>query len=222
MMNETKINKLSLAEEVAGRLKELVASNKYQVNDKLPTEPELMEQFGVGRSSIREAIRILTNDGFIKVRQGTGTTIVSKTGFGEPLSQRLMRAKFDEVNEVRIAIEEKIVEMAVERRSEADVTKMKKAVLLRRKYALAQDLAACIQADIDFHIAIAEASANSIMVEIYQTVAMHLKNMFLEKFESTDVFMETQDMHEQLLKAIADKNLRHALIISKNIATHKK
>jgi DNA-binding FadR family transcriptional regulator len=221
MMNETKISRLSLAEEVAGRLKELIGSDKYGVGDKLATEPELMEQFGVGRSSIREAIKILTNDGFVKVRQGTGTTIVSKTGFGEPLSQRLMRAKFDEVNEVRLAIEEKIVEMAVERRSDAHVTKMKQAVLLRRKYAAAQNLAACIQADIDFHIAIAEASANSIMVEIYQSVATHLKNMFLEKFQSTDVFTETQKMHEQLVKAIADKDLQGALKISKNIATHK-
>lgn len=222
MMNENKISKISLAEEVAGRLKELIASGQYQVGDKLSTEPELMEQFGVGRSSIREAIKILTNDGFIKVRQGTGTTIISKTGFGEPLSQRLMRARFDEVNEVRLAIEEKIVEMAIERRSDADVIKMKHAVLLRGKYALAQNLAACVQADIDFHIAIAEASANSIMVEIYQTIAVHLKNMFLEKFSSTEVFSETQDMHEQLVTAIADKDLQRALNISKGIATHKK
>jgi len=221
-MNETKISRLSLAEEVAGRLKDLITSDKYEVGDKLSTEPELMEQFGVGRSSIREAIKILTNDGFIKVRQGTGTTIVSKTGFGEPLSQRLMRARFDEVNEVRLAIEEKIVEMAVERRSEHDVKKMKQAVLLRRKYAWAQNLAGSIQADIDFHIAIAEASANGVMEEIYQTIAAHLKNMFLEKFLNTDVFMETQDMHEQLLKAITDKDLQSALNISKAIATHKK
>ena len=68
----TIIQKKSLADEVAAKLQEQISLGHYKANDKLPIEPELMKNFGVGRSTIREAIKILANSGLLRVQQGVG------------------------------------------------------------------------------------------------------------------------------------------------------
>ena len=69
------IQKRSLAEEVADRIGKQIADGKFADGEKLPTEPELMKFFGVGRSTIRESIRILENMGMVNVQQGRGTFV---------------------------------------------------------------------------------------------------------------------------------------------------
>ena len=65
---DTTIRKRSLAEEMAVRLQEQIAQGRFEVGGKLPTESELMKIFGVGRSTVREAVKILVNMGFLKVQ----------------------------------------------------------------------------------------------------------------------------------------------------------
>ena len=86
------LSKKSLAEELAGRLQGQFMSGKFEVGEKLPPEPELMQIFGVGRSTVREAVRILSNMGFLKVRQGAGTFVERLTPPDEPMERRLGRA----------------------------------------------------------------------------------------------------------------------------------
>ena len=79
MMNkENIVKRLSLADDVASRLQEKISSGEYTLGEKLPTEPELMVMFGVGRSTIREAIRNLSNAGLVRVQQGLGTFVEQK------------------------------------------------------------------------------------------------------------------------------------------------
>ena len=95
------IRRQSLADAVVSKLQQQLSLGVYQPGDKLPSEPELMAQFGVGRSSIREAIRILSNTGLLSVRQGSGTIVQSQKGITEPLQQRLRRADTADLEEVR-------------------------------------------------------------------------------------------------------------------------
>src|SRR5258708_3117904 len=95
----------SLADAVVSKLQQQLSLGEYQPGEKLPSEPELMEQFGVGRSTIREAIRILANTGMLSVRQGSGTFVEQHTGIAEPLSQRLKRATAQDLDEVRQLLE---------------------------------------------------------------------------------------------------------------------
>ncbi|WP_245805702.1 FadR/GntR family transcriptional regulator [Chitinophaga jiangningensis] len=216
------LKRMSLAEEVAGLLQDAIESGRYRVNDQLPPEPELMVQFGVGRSSIREAVKILANRGFVKVQQGLGTFVTSQNGSGEPLTQRLQRADFEDLNEVRLVLEVKIAEKAALLRSKKDVEKMKGFLKKRFEYAVSNQLEACIQADIHFHSAIAEAAKNELMIELYGTVANMLKQSFVQRYGNTDTFIETQELHEALLHAIADKDPKKAWSCATKIATHGK
>ena len=78
MMENPAIRKKSLAEELAARLQEQIAAGTFGIGEKLPPEPELMRIFGVGRSTVREAVRILSDMGLLRVRQGAGTFVVSR------------------------------------------------------------------------------------------------------------------------------------------------
>src|SRR6478609_8975829 len=111
MMNmETQIKRQNLAEEVVNRLKQKISSGEFSEGQKLPSEPELMQLFGVGRSSIREAIRILSNSGVVRVQQGSGTYVESNPVIAEPLSKRLQRCDANDLVEVRQLLELKIAE----------------------------------------------------------------------------------------------------------------
>ncbi len=88
----SKIIKKSLAEEIADKLREQITGGQYKVNDKLPTEPELMAEFGVGRSSIREATKSLVQSGILRIQQGAGTFVERSNTNPEPMDVRMKRA----------------------------------------------------------------------------------------------------------------------------------
>lgn len=220
--NTSPLKRLSLAEEVADRLQELISSGKYAVGQQLPTEPELMLQFSVGRSSIREAVKILAHRGLVRVQQGLGTFVLSQSGTGEALSQRLQRADFKDLNEVRFLLEVKIAEKAAIHRSSKDIEKMKGFLKKRFEYASSNQLEPCIQADINFHNALAEAGKNEIMRDLYKTVAEHLKKSFLQRFANTDSFVHTQHYHDALLQSVIDKDPKKALVWATKISDQNK
>ena len=107
-MDPIAINRKSLAEEVASKLQEQILKGAYKVNQKLPIEAELMKSFNVGRSTIREAVKILVNSGFLRVQQGLGTFVDDVTGINEPFFQKLKRSGSNNIDEVRQLLEMKI------------------------------------------------------------------------------------------------------------------
>lgn len=215
------IRRNSLADEVAQRLQEQISLGTYKTGEKLPTEPALMESFGVGRSTIREAVRILANSGVLRVQQGLGTFVEEQTGIVEPLPQRLKRAPFEDLDEVRQLLELKIAQKAALNRNEQDIEQMTACLKKRREYGTANQVADCIQADIDFHLAIAQASGNSILMDLYRTVAMHLKAKFVERFKNTDTFVNTQQLHKNLLNSIVAQDDQKAWQCVLKIIDHK-
>ena len=101
------IQRKTLAQEVAERLIEGISNDEYAIGEKLPIESELMKIYGVGRSSIREAIKILSIQGILNVQQGVGTFVVSKNAH-ESLESQMNKAQIEEVQEVRSLLDSKI------------------------------------------------------------------------------------------------------------------
>ncbi|GLU51017.1 FadR/GntR family transcriptional regulator [Dyadobacter frigoris] len=211
MMNkENIIKRLSLADDVAGRLQQKIQDGDFAIGEKLPTEPELMTVFGVGRSTIREAIRNLSNAGLVRVQQGLGTFVEQKQVGSESMTDRFLRAKGLELNEIRQLFELKVAEKAALNRTDEDILQMKKYLEERRKMALANIPDACIQADINFHLCIATASQSEILLDLYKTVARNMKEYFSELYIDTESFINTQEFHESLLQSIIDQNPQKA------------
>jgi DNA-binding FadR family transcriptional regulator len=210
----------SLADAVVARLQQQLSLGAYKPGDKLPSEPELMAEFGVGRSTIREAIRILANTGHVTVRQGSGTLVEAQRGIAEPLPQRLRRADAADLDEVRQLLEIKIAEKAALLRTRGDLTRMKSLLQERNTAAEAGDIEGAISSDIQFHVAIAVASRNDILADLYRSVAEQMTRHFHQVHLTTDSFKETQQLHEQLLQSITDQDPKKAWQYAAKIAAH--
>jgi DNA-binding FadR family transcriptional regulator len=211
----------SLADAVVGRLQQQLSLGIYQPGDKLPSEPELMAQLGVGRSTIREAIRILANTGLVTVRQGSGTTVEAQRGIAEPLPQRLRRADAADLDEVRQLLEIKIAEKAALLRTRKDIVKMKTLLEHRKTAAQSGDIQETITSDIRFHVAIAVAAGNDILADLYRTVADQMGKHFRQTHLTTADFLTTQHLHEQLLQSIIDRDPKKAWHFAEKIASPK-
>ncbi|SEA64626.1 DNA-binding transcriptional regulator, FadR family [Arachidicoccus rhizosphaerae] len=216
----TIIQKRTLADEVALQLETQIKAGEYLVGDKLPTEPALMKSFGVGRSSIREAIKMLSNRGLLSVQQGIGTFVESNVAVDEPLGQRLKRADIRDLDEVRKLLELKIAERAALHYTPKDIKKMKTCLERRKETAEKGDLLNCVQADIDFHVAVAAASKNDILLDLYKAASVHMQSWFLKVYQDTHSFTQTQAMHEQLLQCIINRKSKAAWDVAVAIIDH--
>ena len=202
---DTTIRKRSLAEEMAVRLQEQIAQGRFEVGGKLPTESELMKIFGVGRSTVREAVKILANMGLLKVQQGAGTFVESRTARNESMERCMQRADIGDLEEVRRILEVAIVERAAQRRTQADIEK------IGTHLAAAGRLNDCIAADVDFHVALSEATHNEILHELYRAASVHLQKRLEHIYTDTGCLLASQSTHERLLRNVVAQEPRKAL-----------
>lgn len=206
-----RIIKQQLVDQVIGHLKNAVASGEYAIGARLPAEPRLMEELGVGRSTLREAVRALAHNGIVEVRQGDGTYVRSLPAAGETLSGRLRRAKVGEVQEVRRALELEIVRLAAERRKGEDLRRMRAHLEVRREALAGNDLPAALEADIAFHCAVAGAAGNRVLADLYRTFALTLRDALSALWDvSVSSPADTDDLHAGLMEAIAARDVRRA------------
>ncbi|MEI3788257.1 MULTISPECIES: FadR/GntR family transcriptional regulator [unclassified Chryseobacterium] len=211
------IQRKTLAQEVADRLIQGITNEEYAVGDKLPIEPELMKIYGVGRSSIREAIKILSIKGVLSVQQGVGTFVTSKN-IQESLEDQINNAEFNEVYEVRSLLDSKIAAKAATSRSEKELETIKMYLDLRDQFAKKNQALECYQADINFHISIAEACGNTLLKEIYRIASKHILRTFETSHKNnTESFKISQKIHTDLYKSIENKDSENAARIAQLI-----
>ena len=201
-MNQTLITRKSLADEVAAALQEQILKGRYKVDQKLPAEAELMKTFGVGRSTIREAVKILVNSGFLRVLQGIGTFVEDSSGINEPLGQRLKRASAKSIDEVREILEMKIAEKAAMNRTGNDISKLEHALKKRTKAADNNLVEDCIEAHVNFCVLMAEASKNDILADLYKLFSVPLKNDLLNAHKDTSFFKSTSENYHKLFDTV--------------------
>jgi GntR family transcriptional repressor for pyruvate dehydrogenase complex len=163
-----KLEKLTYSELIIEKMKELILDRKLGPGDRLPSERELALEFGVSRASIREAIKALTALGLLETRTGDGTYVRPNLGESvlEPLSWAVLLAEGvgPDLAETREVIEPSIAGLAAER-----ATASEKKQLLTTLNAMREAVGnppAFAQADLEFHLALAKAAHNQILLEV--------------------------------------------------------
>lgn len=165
--------------------------------------------FGVGRSSIREAVKMLVNMGLVEVKQGAGTFVVERPANESVIDAKMMQADRTELDEVRRILDMAVAERAVARCTPDDVELMKIHLAARKEAAQAGDLERCIEADVKFHSTIANATHNKLLAEIYHSASIQLSSEFHRIYEDTEYFKTSQTSHEKLLKYIIAGDLKN-------------
>ena len=162
-----------LYQQIVEQIEERAVAGDLKVGDQLPSERELGEQFGVSRTAVREAIKILREKGLIEVRPGRGTFVTNGTPDAMRQSLDLMM-KFGSVDgsdnlvEVRGILEPEIAALASKRITEDGIAAMREAVATMDTALDNVDL--FVEADLDFHLALAEATQNPIIPALLDTI----------------------------------------------------
>ena len=196
----------SLPQVILEEIQRLIAEGKFRPGDSLPSEMELAERFGVGRSSIREATRVLQLLGVVEVIQGKGT-FVREPGI-LPLvvdwSRITQQDIIPEVMEARQFVEVLLARLAAERATLEDIESLRQA--LQHSAETLLNIETNIRAGVDFHLALADAAHNRVLALMYRTI----RDLYLETARRTRISAEVaRDRfhdHERLLKAVMDRD----------------
>ena len=193
-----------LSDKVAGMMLETILSNRLNVGDRLPSERELGEQFGVSRTVVREAVRELVAKGVIEVRSGSGLRVaaVAASAVSESMSLFLRGGTldFEKVHEVRTLLEVHIAGLAAERAGPADVSALQ--VVHERMQAESGDVEAAARDDLEFHRVIALATHNELFLLLLDSIGSSLFEIRRENLGSGSAPM-TLEQHAQVLDRIA-------------------
>lgn len=205
----TQLRREPLAERAAEALLERIRAGEWALGQKLPGETTLAPQLGVGRSTIREAIRELAGCGVLASRQGAGVFVLALDR-PEGLESRLDRADITSVLEARMAIEVEASALAAERRTPADVRAIKRAAQVRGERP--GTIEEHVDADTALHRSIVAAAHNPILTELFDGFTPRSRRAMIEMLRIRGEYGSDADQqgHLRIVEAILDRDARAA------------
>ena len=222
-MQELAIVKSSISKQIAEQLREAIVSGRFKIGDRLPTEDELAQRYGVSRPSVREALKRLAAQNLVRARRGpSGGNFVVQPSY-EALAESLSASatllvgmgalEIEEIIEARRMLQSGCLQLAVENATREQITDIETA-LQRQKDPQIDDQAFC-QADVAFHRALVDAAGNGMLKFVMYTVIealVPLTNMVVSVVrERSDII----SLHEQILEHLRRQNSED-LILSMN------
>lgn len=165
----------TLAQRVGQKIQQVIVQNRLRPGDRLPSERDLAERFGVSRTVIREAVRSLMAKGILEVRAGSGTIVrAPSTSFLSDylelyLSMRSGKFDYRKVVEVRRLLEVEIAGLAAERRDEEDLRTLERILAQAEEHL--DDPDAFVELDVQFHSALAQATHNELFLVLLESIA---------------------------------------------------
>lgn len=192
-----------LPEQVAERITQLIVEDAYRPGHKLPNEYILAERLGVGRSTVREAIKSLASRNILEVRHGSGTYVSESTGMVEdPLGFRFFRNKRKlalDLCEIRLMVEPEVAASAAANATPRQVSELEwLSGRVAELFSADEDHS---DVDVEFHKKIAEASGNLVAPGIVGIIATSIP-LFVD-YSGRSLREETISTHRRVVEAIA-------------------
>lgn len=202
-------------EAVTDRLREMISEGQLKPGDKLPPERDLCERLGVGRASLREALRSLEAAGVLELRKGrTGGAFITSgdmtavsTGMRDLLY--LQNMSFADLTEARIHVTRAVVELAIERMTPDDLAAMEANLAEAERLFAAGRLMDKTEKNIEFHIVLARATKNPIFVLLVQTLT-DLFIQFVRRLGS-ETTRDTFESRYRFLAAMRKRDAKAAM-----------
>ncbi|PAE17043.1 hypothetical protein CHH91_07335 [Virgibacillus sp. 7505] len=207
-------------EQIVDQIRDRIKEGRILPGERLPGERELSSMLGCSRTSLREALRVLEAEGIVIAKPGGGRYV-------QNVDQRLvMEYKFDPVDlmkttsimhflEAREMIEPTIAALACERATDEDIAKMEAALI--KVEAKKEGFEEKLERDSMFHLALAEATHNFVLVTTLETNLNMLQQIRLKTLLSQDKLQRSSAEHRDIFDAIKRRNAQEA---SKAMSAH--
>ena len=198
-----------LYEQIVRQIEDSIHKGVLKPGDQLPAERELANQFGVSRTAVREAVKTLHEKGLVEAFPGRGTFITNGTSHSVRQSlDRLVRAGQGSgtvhLAEVREILEPEIAALAAERADEDAISSMREALELMDHAK--KDPDAFIEADLDFHLSLAEAASNPLILSLLDSIIGVLREQRMGIFKVDGGPERGQYHHKKILEAIEHRD----------------
>lgn len=203
------LEKKSLSDDVVAKIKSMIVSGELKEGDRIPSERELCEQFGVSRASVREGLKILSLQGLLN-RTNAGTVIT--TNFSSILEETLALkillddCSYEDVTEARMFLEKAMVRLAAKRITNNDISIMSQQLELMVEAEKEDNNDDYVLADIAFHQQIAKASNSRVLASLYNSIITLVFRTQKSVGYDKPVMKESIKFHGKILEALKKHN----------------
>jgi DNA-binding FadR family transcriptional regulator len=163
----TTTRRTGLVDQVIEQMRQAIGNGDWAVDQRIPPEPELVSALGVGRNTVREAVRALSHAGLLEVRQGDGTFVRATSEISGAL-RRMCGTELREVLQVRKALEVEGARLAAIHRTARELADLTDTLAERNQAVADQRWDAAVDADTRFHQGVMRCSHNALLTELYQ------------------------------------------------------
>ena len=202
-----------LFEQIVQQVEESILNGQLKPGDQLPAERDLAQRFGVSRTAVREAVKTLREKGLVEAYSGRGTFVTNSTSQAIRQSLDLMirinrQDGAAHLAELRQVLEPEIAALAAPRIEEQLLSTMREAVAtMDRKL---RDPDAYVEADLDFHLALAEAVGNPLILSLLDSIVGLLREQRSRIFKVKGGPERGQFHHKRILAAIEKRDAAKA------------
>ncbi|MBI4318151.1 MAG: FadR family transcriptional regulator [Chloroflexi bacterium] len=206
----TPVRQLRVTEDMFEQIFSRIADGSLKTGERLPTEREMALQFGVSRSTVRETLRMLQHSGLIRIKYGSQGGAFVSTDDWSPVSNalrmilRLNQTPLTELLEARKFIEAASAKLAAERAGEDDLAKMRAS--LEEMKANLTDHAVMNEANTLFHITIAQAAGNLVLLATMQSLQRLIEKSVDELVNDLNASHGLLSAHNEIFDAIVKRN----------------
>jgi GntR family transcriptional regulator, transcriptional repressor for pyruvate dehydrogenase complex len=202
-----------LYEQIVRQVEEAIVQRQLKPGDQLPPERDMAQRFGVSRTAVREAVKALREKGLVEAYTGRGTFVTNGTS-------QVIRNSLDllsKINhqqgslhlaELRSILEPEIAALAATRIDQPLLATMQEACATMDRNL--HDRVAYIEADLDFHLALAEAAGNPLILALIDSIVVLLREQRSRIFDVDGGPERGQHHHKQILKAIENRDAKAA------------
>lgn len=207
----------SLVDTTIELMRMQIEEGRWQVGERIPKEAELAEMLKVGRNTVREAVRVLSHARVLDVRQGDGTYVRLSVDPAEVM-RRVTRAGLRDHFELRAMLETEAARTAALRRTDEDLARLTELLDRRGDVPADGDVDGFVERDAAFHLAIAQATHNVALAELYRFFAVSVRQNIATVYGAIDLPEPGFVAHRRVLDAIragdgdAAAEAAHALV----------
>ncbi|MEM6281542.1 MAG: FadR/GntR family transcriptional regulator [Chloroflexota bacterium] len=205
------IQQPSVVDQITQTIRDALIRGELSPGQKLPSEPELARQLGVGRSAVREALKVLQAIGVVESRRGSGTYVVEEPSdrMLNPLSFAILLGTnvSSELIELRVMIEIGYCELAASQATAADMQKIEQAARALENAVSHADHEHLAQLDLNFHYAILEATHNPLVQKIGRAVEELFFSSISNNFKEVQNVEQAVAAHRDIITALHSHDL---------------
>jgi GntR family transcriptional repressor for pyruvate dehydrogenase complex len=206
------IDNRSVVAKIIDIMSDLIVEKKIKVGDRIPSEYQIASQLKVSRTSVREALRVLSAFGVLEIRRGDGTYVSNKIRSSrlESLSYSLIMedSSKEDIVDLRVMLDLGLYYLLISRIQDEDILTLEKKIVEQEEFlgSGSFDDEKYIDLDIEFHLSIARITKNVLIEKIYVTIMRLFRASMLKALKTIEP-RQVIENHKEIVKLFREKNV---------------